>query len=172
MTMIALGGVIGAGLFVGSGVVIKATGPAAVVSFVITGLLVVLVIRMLGEMAVAMPAVGSFYEYARLAFSDRPRLGELAGFLTGWMYWYFWVIVVAIEAIAGAGLVRFWLPDEPTWVISLSLLIALTATNLFSVKSFGEFEFWLASIKVVAIIAFLILASAYILGLWPGVPAS
>src|SRR5437762_794637 len=105
MTMIALGGVIGAGLFVGSGVVIKAAGPAAVLSFVITGLLVVLVMRMLGEMAVALPAVGSFYEYARLAWSDRPRLGELAGFLTGWMYWYFWVIVVALEAVAGAGLV-------------------------------------------------------------------
>src|SRR6202453_1403802 len=87
MTMIALGGVIGAGLFVGSGVVIKSAGPAAVLSFVITGLLVVVVMRMLGEMAVALPAVGSFYEYARLAFSERPRLGELAGFLSGWMYW-------------------------------------------------------------------------------------
>src|SRR6201988_4605180 len=89
MTMIALGGVIGAGLFVGSGVVIKAAGPAAVLSFVITGLLVVLVMRMLGEMAVALPAVGSFYEYARLAWADRPQLGELAGFFSGWMYWYF-----------------------------------------------------------------------------------
>src|SRR5271170_3523564 len=77
MTMIALGGVIGAGLFVGSGVVIRATGPAAVVSFAITGLLVVLVMRMLGEMAVALPAVGSFYEYARQAFADRPALSGL-----------------------------------------------------------------------------------------------
>src|SRR5450432_475820 len=125
MTMIALGGVIGAGLFVGSAVVIKAAGPAAVISFVITGLLVVLVMRMLGEMAVAMPAVGSFYEYARLAWSDRPLLGDLAGFLTGWMYWYFWVIVVALEAIAGAGLIRFWLPQAPGWLVSLSLLVLL-----------------------------------------------
>src|ERR1700674_1639724 len=119
MTMIALGGVIGAGLFVGSGVVIKAAGPAAGLSFVITGLLVVLVMRMLGEMAVALPAVGAFYEYARLAFSDWPRLGELAGFLTGWMYWYFWVIVVALETIAGAGLIRLWLPDTPGGSIRL-----------------------------------------------------
>src|SRR5271167_2369396 len=89
MQMIALGGVIGAGLFVGSGVVIKAAGPAAVLSFAITGLLVVLVMRMLAEMAAALPAVGSFYEYARLAWGDRPRMGALAGFLTGWMYWYF-----------------------------------------------------------------------------------
>jgi GABA permease len=168
MTMIALGGVIGAGLFVGSGVVIKSAGPAAVLSFVITGLLVVMVMRMLGEMAVALPAVGSFYEYARLAFSDRPRLGELAGFLSGWMYWYFWVIVVALEAVAGAGLVRYWLPNEPAWLISLLLLLSLTVTNLISVKSFGEFEFWFASIKVVAIVGFLVFGSLFVLGFWPG----
>src|ERR1019366_617775 len=168
MTMIALGGVIGAGLFVGSAVVIKAAGPAVVVSFIITGLLVVLVMRMLGEMAVALPAVGSFYEYARLAWSDQPRFGALAGFLTGWMYWYFWVIVVALEAVAGAGLVRFWLPNEPAWLISLAVMLALTLTNLISVRSFGEFEFWFASIKVAAIVVFLMLAAIYVLGLWPG----
>jgi GABA permease len=169
MSMIALGGVIGAGLFVGSGVVIQAAGPAAVVSFAITGLLVVLVMRMLGEMAVAIPAVGSFYEYSRLAWNDRPLLGALAGFLTGWMYWYFWVIVVALEAVAGAGLVRFWLPEAPTWLVSLGLLLALTATNLISARVFGEFEFWLASVKVSAITVFLFLATLFVLGLWPGV---
>ena len=172
MTMIALGGVIGAGLFVGSGVVIKAAGPAAVLSFVLTGLLVMLVMRMLGEMAVALPAVGSFYEYARLAWSDRPRLGELAGFLTGWMYWYFWVICVALEAVAGAGLIRFWLPAAPGWLISLVLLVLLTLTNLISVRSYGEFEFWFASIKVAAIVGFLALAGAYVLGAWPGIAPS
>jgi GABA permease len=170
MTMIALGGVIGAGLFVGSGVVIKATGPAAVLSFAITGLIILSVMRMLAEMAVALPAVGSFYEYARVAFEDRPAFGELAGFVTGWMYWYFWVIVVAQEAIAGAGLVRFWIPNEPPWLISLALLVSLTVTNLISVRVFGEFEFWFASIKVAAIAVFLLLASLYVLGLWPGVP--
>jgi GABA permease len=168
MTMIALGGVIGAGLFVGSGVVIKSAGPAAVLSFVITGLLVVLVMRMLAELAVALPTVGSFYEYARLAWSDRPRAGELAGFLSGWMYWYFWVIVVALETIAGAGLIRFWLPDVPGWVISLILLVLLTMTNLISVRSYGEFEFWFASIKVAAISVFLAVAGAYVSGVWPG----
>src|ERR1700691_3179631 len=172
MTMIALGGVIGAGLFVGSGVVIKAAGPADVISFAITGLLVVLVMRMLGEMAVALPTVGSFYEYSRLAWSDRPRLGELAGFVTGWMYWYFWVIVVALEAVAGAGLIRFWFPGEPSWVISLAMMLLLTATNLISVRSYGEFEFWFASIKVAAIVVFLMLAGAYVLGLWPGAAPS
>src|SRR5450631_3114618 len=169
MTMIALGGVIGAGLFVGSGVVIKAAGPAAVFSFVITGLLVVLVMRMLGEMAVALPAVGSFYEYARLAWSHRPWLGQLAGFLNGWLYWYFWVIFVALEAVAGTTLVRFWLPNEPAWLISLGLLLLLTLTDLVSVRSFGEFEFWFASIKVAAIVVFLVMGGAYVLGVWPGV---
>jgi GABA permease len=168
MTMIALGGVIGAGLFVGSGVVIKSAGPAAVLSFMLTGLLVVLVMRMLAEMAVAIPAVGSFYEYARLAFADRPALGDLAGFLSGWMYWYFWVIVVALEAVAGAGLVRFWMPDVPAWLVSLVLLVALTLTNLFSVRGYGEFEFWFASIKVAAIAAFLLVGGLFVLGLWPG----
>jgi GABA permease len=168
MTMIALGGVIGAGLFVGSGVIIQSAGPAAVISFLITGVLVVLVMRMLGEMAVAMPAVGSFYEYARLAWGDRVAVGELAGFLTGWMYWYFWVIVVALEAVAGATLVQFWLPDLPGWIISLVLIVLLTITNLFSVKSFGEFEFWFASIKVAAIVVFLFLGVLFLLGLWPG----
>lgn len=170
--MIAFGGVIGAGLFVGSGVVIKATGPAAVVSFAITGLLIVLVMRMLGEMAVAQPAVGSFYEYARLAWKDRPALSALAGFLTGWMYWYFWVIVVALEAVAGAGLVHFWLPSLPAWLVSLSLLLCLTITNLITVRSFGEFEFWFASIKVAAILVFLVLGGLYLSGFWPGAAPS
>ncbi|WP_257250493.1 amino acid permease [Burkholderia cepacia] len=167
MTMIALGGVIGAGLFVGSGVVIQQTGPAAILSFLITGGLVVLVMRMLGEMACAMPAVGSFYEYARLAFGNWRGPGKMAGFLTGWMYWYFWVIVVALEAVAGAKLIQFWLPNTPAWIISLALLVVLTLTNLISVGSYGEFEFWFSSIKVGAIIVFLFLGGLYVLGLWP-----
>ncbi|BET13246.1 amino acid permease [Pandoraea sputorum] len=172
MSMIALGGVIGAGLFVGSGVVVHAAGPAAVLSFLITGALVVLVMRMLGEMACAMPAVGSFYEYARLAWNDKPVGGELAGFLTGWMYWYFWVIVVAVEAVAGANLIQFWLPDIPAWAISLVLLVVLTLTNLVSVASYGEFEFWFASIKVAAIVVFLFLGGLFVFGMWPGAVAS
>src|ERR1700683_2987294 len=168
MTMIALGGVIGAGLFVGSGVVIKGAGPAAVLSFVITGLLVVLVMRMLGEMAVALPAVGSFYEYARLAFSERPRLGELAGFLTGWMYWYFWVIVVALEAVAGAKILGTWWPSVAPWRFTLALMTLFTIVNLLSVRSYGEAEFWFASIKVAAIVAFLCAGALFAFGAWPG----
>ncbi len=162
MQMIALGGVIGAGLFVGSGVVIGAAGPAAVISFALTGTLVVLVMRMLGEMAVAYPAVGGFYEYNRLA------LGELAGFLTGWMYWYFWVIVVALEAVAGARILGTWWPNIAPWQFTLALMGVFTIVNLLSVRSYGEAEFWFASIKVAAIVAFLVAGALFALGAWPG----
>ena len=93
LTMIAFGGSIGAGLFVGSGALIKLTGPAAVVTALIAGLLVIMVMRMLGEMVVAKPSLGSFSDYAREA------LGNWAGFSVGWLYWYFWVIVIAVEAL-------------------------------------------------------------------------
>ena len=93
--MIALGGVIGAGLFVGSGVIIGETGPGAFITYALCGVLVVLVMRMLGEMATANPSTGSFADYARQA------LGGWAGFSVGWLYWYFWVVVVGFEAIAG-----------------------------------------------------------------------
>jgi GABA permease len=162
MHMIALGGVIGAGLFVGSGVVIGSAGPAAVLSFALTGTLVVLVMRMLGEMAVAYPAIGGFYEYNRLA------LGELAGFLTGWMYWYFWVIVVALEAVAGARILITWWPAVAPWEFTLALMTTFTIVNLLSVRSYGEAEFWFASIKVAAIVVFLGAGILFALGAWPG----
>ena len=162
LRMIAIGGVIGAGLFVGSGVVIGSTGPAAFIAYALCGFLVIMVMRMLAEMAVANPSTGSFADYARDA------LGGWAGFSVGWLYWYFWVIIVGFEAIAGAKIVQYWLPGAPLWLVSLILLSLMTATNLFSVSSFGEFEFWFAGIKVAAIIAFLALGLAYVFGLWPG----
>ena len=161
MTMIAIGGVIGAGLFVGSGVVINQIGPAAVLTYLVTGLLIVLVMRMLGEMATAYPHSGSFSELCRRA------LGNWAGFTIGWLYWYFWVIVIAFEAVAGAGVLGKWI-HAPLWVMSLVLLLLLTLTNVGSVRSYGEFEFWFASIKVAAIVAFLAIGALFVLGLWPG----
>jgi GABA permease len=165
LQMIALGGVIGAGLFVGSGVVIQSAGPAAVISFALTGTLIVLVMRMLGEMAAAYPSIGGFYEYNRMA------LGELAGFLTGWMYWYFWVIVVALEAVAGAKLINYWYPDAPSWTLTLGLVLTFTVLNLLSVRSWGEAEYWFAAIKVAAIVIFLCVGAASIVGIWPGAAA-
>ena len=162
MTMISLGGVIGAGLFVGSGAVMNQTGPAAILSYLAAGLLVVLVMRMLGEMAVANPRVGSFMEYSREA------LGNWAGFSVGWLYWYFWAIVLAVEAVAGAEILQNWLPGIPIWVMSFVLMTVLTATNLWSVRSFGEFEFWFASIKVAAIIVFIAIGAGWLLGIGGG----
>jgi GABA permease len=150
LNMIAIGGVIGAGLFVGSGVVINEAGPASFLTYAITGVLIILVMRMLGEMATANPSTGSFSDYARSA------LGGWAGFSVGWLYWYFWVIVVGFEAVAGAKVLTYWI-DAPLWLLSLGLMVLMTATNLFSVASFGEFEFWFAGIKVFAIIAFIVL---------------
>ncbi|WP_370948246.1 amino acid permease [Amycolatopsis sp. cg5] len=160
--MIALGGIIGASLFIGSGAVIHTVGPAAVLSYALGGLLVVLVMRMLGEMATASPALGSFMEYAR------ESLGGWAGFTIGWLYWYFWVGVVAFEAVAGAKILEKWVPSVPQWVFSLGLMLLLTVTNLLSARSFGETEFWLASIKVTTIVVFMVLGLLFVLGLWPG----
>jgi GABA permease len=162
LTMIAMGGVIGAGLFVGSGAVIASVGPGAFITYALTGLLIILVMRMLGEMAVAYSVQGSFSEYAKLA------LGDWAGFTVAWLYWYFWVIVVGAEAVAGAGILLKWFPEVPLWAASLGLILLMTATNLYSVRSFGEFEYWFASIKVAAIVIFLLLGGAYVLGFWPG----
>jgi GABA permease len=160
LTMIAMGGVIGAGLFVGSGTVIGEAGPSAFLTYAITGVLIILVMRMLGEMATANPSTGSFADYARNA------LGGWAGFSVAWLYWYFWVIVIGFEAVAGAKVLQYWV-HAPLWLMSLLLMTLMTATNLFSVSSFGEFEFWFAGIKVAAIIVFLALGTLFVIGAWP-----
>ncbi|WP_067531366.1 amino acid permease [Nocardia crassostreae] len=160
MTMLAIGGAIGAGLFVGSGSVIGTAGPAAILSYAAAGLLVLCVMRALGEMVVARPVAGSLAEYSRMA------LGPFAGFTIGWLYWYLYVILVGAEAVAGAAILASWI-DLPQWLLSAALLIVMTAVNLVSVKSFGEFEFWFASIKVAAIVVFLALGAAWVTGLWP-----
>ncbi|MCV4343767.1 amino acid permease [Pseudomonas capsici] len=166
ISMLALGGVIGAGLFVGSSAVIASTGPGAFITYAITGIIVALVMRMLGEMAAAHPTKGSFVDYARMAF------GRPAGYMTGWLYWYFWVIVVGFEAVVGGQIINGWFPDLPVWVIALGLMIIMTLLNLMSVHSFGEAEYWFAGIKVAAIIVFLVVVGAYVFHLWPGSTAS
>lgn len=162
LSMIAIGGVIGAGLFVGSGAGIAAAGPGILLSYALTGLLVVLVMRMLGEMAAASPTSGSFSAYA-----DR-ALGRWAGFTIGWLYWFFWSVVLAVEATAAASILTGWVPAVPQWAWALLVMIVLTGTNLISVGSFGEFEFWFAGIKVVAIVVFIVVGALAIFGLPPG----
>lgn len=165
ISMISIAGVIGAGLFIGSGAVINASGPGAILSYAFAGAIVVLVMRMLGEMAAAHPTSGSFSTYA----SD--AIGPWAGFTIGWLYWFFWVVVIAIEAIAGAAIMQYWIPDFPLWLMALILTVLLTLTNLFSVKSFGEFEYWFSLIKVISIGLFLVLGLCVIFGWYPGVGA-
>ncbi|MER6731030.1 amino acid permease [Streptomyces puniciscabiei] len=165
LTMIAIGGVIGAGLFVGSSSGIATAGPGILLSYAIVGTLVVLVMRMLGEMSAANPTSGSFSAHA-----DR-ALGRWAGFSIGWLYWFFWVVVLAVEATAGAGILHGWVPDVPQWAWALIVMTVLTATNLVSVGSYGEFEFWFAGIKVVAIGAFIAIGLLAVFGVLPGVHA-
>ncbi|MGH8328761.1 MAG: amino acid permease, partial [Steroidobacteraceae bacterium] len=155
LTMISIGGIIGAGLFVGSSASIAAIGPAIVVSYLITGTLILLVMRMLGEMALSLPSVHSFADFPRAA------LGPWAGFVTGWLYWYFWMIVVPVEAIAGANILHGYIP-LPAGVLGCLLMATMTAVNLMSARSYGEFEFWFSSIKVAAIIAFIVMGAAYV----------
>jgi GABA permease len=162
ISMISIAGVIGAGLFIGSGV-INSVGPGSILSYTLAGLIVVLVMRMLGEMAAARPTSGSFSNYASEA------IGPWAGYTIGWLYWFFWTVVIAIEAVAGAAIIQYWLPDFPVWLMALILTVSLTMTNLFSVKSFGEFEYWFALIKVAAIVLFLILGLSVIIGIYPGI---
>jgi len=158
VTMISIGGIIGAGLFVGSSAAIAATGPAIILSYLLTGTLILLVMRMLGEMAVSLPNVRAFTEFARVG------LGPWAGFVAGWLYWYFWIITVAVEAIAGANILHAWIPEVPSWALGLGLMVVMTGVNLMSARSYGEFEFWFSSIKVSAIIVFITLAAAYAFG--------
>ncbi|WKN14702.1 amino acid permease [Streptomyces sp. JUS-F4] len=162
LSMIAIGGVIGAGLFVGSSAGIAAAGPAILLSYAMVGLMVVLVMRMLGEMAAARPSSGSFSAYADQA------LGRWAGSSIGWLYWFFWVVVLAVEATAGAKILESWIPGVPQWAWALIVMVVLTATNLVSVGSYGEFEFWFAGIKVVAIGAFVVVGFLAVFGLLPG----
>jgi GABA permease len=157
VALISIGGIIGAGLFVGSSANIATVGPAVLVSYAIAGALMFLVMRMLAEMAAANPSALSFADHARVG------LGPWAGFVCGWLYWYFWVVVVGIEAIAGAAILQTWIP-APVWQIGLALMVLLTATNLLSTRSYGEFEFWFASIKVAAIVAFILIGGSYALG--------
>ena len=158
LTMISIGGIIGAGLFVSSSTSIIAGGPASFISYAICGLLILLVMRMLAEMATALPDVRSFTEFARAG------LGDGAGFVVGWLYWYFWVLVVPVEAIAGAKILQHWLPMLSPLQIGLGLMTVMTGVNLMSARSYAEFEFWFASIKVAAIIVFIVIAASYAFG--------
>ncbi len=155
--MIAIGGVIGAGLFVGSSAAIAGTGPAVLISYALAGTVALLVMRMLGEMAIEAPGAGSFIAHIRRG------LGGRAAFLAGWLYWLFWAVVVAAEAIGGAAILSGWIALDRT-VIGVALVLLMAATNLVSVRSYGEVEFCFSTAKVLAIIAFCALCIAALFG--------
>jgi GABA permease len=166
LMMISIGGIIGGGVFVGSSGAIATIGPAVILSYLSAGLVVFGVIWILARMAMDQPGLGSFTEYVRAG------LGNGAGFITGWLYWWFWVVVVAFEALVGAQTAQAWLPMFEVWQIGLGLMVLLTLVNLTSARSYGEFEFWFASIKVVAIVVFIIVAAGWLLGVGQGGAAS
>ncbi|MEU3514691.1 amino acid permease [Streptomyces sp. NPDC006654] len=162
LSMIALGGVIGAGLFVGSGSAIAAAGPSVVVAYAVSGLLVMLVMRMLGEMSAAHPSSGSFSAHAERA------IGPWAGFTAGWSFWVLLCTAVGLEGIGAAKIVTGWLPGTPEWAWVALFMVVFCVTNLAAVRSFGEFEFWFAALKVGAIVLFLVLGVLAVAGVLPG----
>ncbi|MFJ4907449.1 amino acid permease [Streptomyces sp. NPDC093249] len=162
LSMIALGGVIGAGLFVGSGAGIAAAGPSIVIAYALSGVLVMLVMRMLGEMSAANPASGSFSVHAERAF------GPWAGFTSGWAFWFLLCVAVGLEGIGAAKIMTGWFPGSPEWAWVALFMVVFTVTNLAAVKNFGEFEFWFAALKVGAIVLFLGIGVLAVTGLLPG----
>ncbi|GGS18421.1 amino acid permease [Streptomyces griseoviridis] len=162
LSMIALGGVIGAGLFVGSGAGIAAAGPSIVVAYALSGVLVMLVMRMLGEMSAAYPSSGSFSAHAERA------IGPWAGFTAGWAFWVLLCSAVGLEGIGAARIVSGWLPGTPEWAWVALFMVVFCGANLAAVKNFGEFEFWFAALKVGAITLFLVLGVLAIAGVLPG----
>lgn len=161
VTMIAIAGVIGAGLFVASGRIISMAGPAALIAYIMAGSLAAIITRMLGEMAVASPDTGSFSVYAERA------IGPWAGFTIGWLYWWTWVMVLPMETNIAGIILHAWFPAIPVWIMVLAITLFLTATNLLNVKNYGEFEFWFALIKVAAIVMFLVLGFSAMINIWP-----
>lgn len=163
LNMIAIGGAIGTGLFVASGGTISQAGPlGALIAYVAIGVMVFLLMQSLGEMATWCPTSGAFEEYARRYVSPS------FGFAQGWNYWYNWAITIAAELVAAALVMSYWFPNVPSYIWSGAFLIILFILNALSVRSFGESEFWFASIKVVTVIVFLVLGVAMIFGILDG----
>ena len=160
LTMIALGGTIGTGLFVASGATISQAGPlGALVAYIAIGLMVFFLMTSLGEMASYLPVSGSF-----ASFADR-YVDKAVGFAMGWNYWFNSAITVAVEAATVGVIMQFWLPHVPTWIWSTIVIALILLVNLISAKAYGEAEFWMATIKVIAVIAFIVIGLATIFGI-------
>ncbi|MGO4152662.1 amino acid permease [Cupriavidus sp. YAF13] len=154
--MIAIGGAIGVGLFLGAGRAIAIAGPGLMLSYAIGGVAIFFIMRALGELLLYRPVSGSFATYAE------EFVGPFAGFATGWSYWFMWVVTGMAEITAVAVYVHYWFPDVPQWIPALATLAVLYLVNCVAVAVFGELEFWFSLIKVVTIIAMIVIGLAII----------
>ncbi|WP_047249174.1 amino acid permease [Chromobacterium subtsugae] len=164
--LIALGGAVGTGLFLGSASVLKSAGPSMILGYAIAGFIAFLIMRQLGEMVAEEPVAGSFSHFAYRYW------GKFAGFLSGWNYWVLYVLVGMAELTAVGEYVRYWWPNVPTWTTALVCFVAINGINLANVKSYGESEFWFALIKVAAVIAMIVFGGYLLLSGTGGPQAS
>jgi amino acid transporter, AAT family len=155
--MIAIGGAIGVGLFLGSASAIQDAGPSLLLSYAVAGVVIFLIMRALGELLLYRPVAGSFATYAD------EFVGPWAGFVTGWTYWLMWVVIAMAEVTAAGIYVQYWIPDMPQWIPALVALVVLMGVNLIAVGLFGEFEFWFAIIKVLTILGMILIGLTIIL---------
>lgn len=160
ISFMAMGGVIGTGIFKGSAETIGLAGPGVIVSYIFAGLLLLVVMAAMAEMATVYPN-RNMKDFVREAF------GEKVSFIMGWMYCFMWLSVCVIEVIAAGSFLQYWLPDVPLWGLSLACAAFIIIVNLMSVGTFGEFEFWLAGIKITMIIIFIVLGGGLIFGFIP-----
>ena len=159
IVMIGLGGAIGTGLFMGSGIAIGYAGPAVILSYAIAGFAALVMVFSLSEMAVVHPTAGSFGTYAEM------YLNPWAGFVVRYTYWIAQVIAIGGEAVAAGVYMTYWFPDVPIWAWSMGFTVLLVYVNSLAVGSFGTVEYWFAFIKVTAIVLFIILGGSSILGI-------
>ncbi|MFJ2832141.1 amino acid permease [Streptomyces sp. NPDC087263] len=149
--MIAIGGAIGVGLFLGAGANIAKAGPSLILMYALAGVIIFFIMRALGELLLYRPVSGSFAEYSR------EFLGPFFGYFTGWTYWLMWVVTGMAELTAAAIYVNYWFPSVPRWATALVFLVVLFVANLISVKLFGEIEFWFSMVKVTALIGMIVI---------------
>ena len=158
--LMAMGGMIGTGIFKGSSDTISAAGPGIIVSYLFTGFLLLIVMTALAEMAIAYPGL-NIQGMIQKAFGSR------FSFVVGWLYWVNWILVIIVEVLAAASFLQYWLPAAPLWLLSLICTILILSVNLISVKMYGEIEFWLAGIKIITLILFIVIGAALLFGLFP-----
>ncbi|WP_018665351.1 amino acid permease [Heyndrickxia acidiproducens] len=158
---IALAGMIGTGIFKGSSDTVSLAGPSVAAAYFIGGILLFIVMAALGEMALVYPGL-NVQHLIHKAFGSR------ISFIVGWLYWINWIIVTVVELIAAGSFLKYWFPSAPLWILSFVCGAFIVGVNLIEVKYYGEFEFWIAGIKIITLVAFIVLGALILFGLLPG----